>query len=156
MDDRKVSARVRNAVKLSLQQSARPLSIPELQQRTGRAYPTVKQALEDIGATQDRSDYPAVWHLPDMLRAEQKALGDGDDMVLVPLLDLGNLVARWNNGRENFGKHLLKLEITEDSDVDALAATFLQGAKNLVAIAYLLQENSQSPDWFTKIGGNDE
>jgi hypothetical protein len=150
-------------VSAALAGTKRPLSIPDIQEKTGLAYHTVKAALHELGATQ-HEHYPArftatapadmaVEHIPVTLKyVGVRALEQGK--ILLPRVQIESPVAEWNKDHERLAVGIASITLNQDTNlkefVDAVGPVLIYLTNIVERVAGVQNE----PGGFEMIGGN--
>lgn len=149
---REVGPKTLNAVRRTMHRLNRPVRVVELVSILQKSDPTIRHALSQLGAVEDKSVWPRVWSLPDDAHP-LRIITNSDDTVTVKYSLLEPQVPRWNESRAKFARNLAAIEISPESD-PALVAEQLQSAASVLAsLSYDILQSMDYVDWFVKLGG---
>lgn len=150
----RVSPRTKRAVRTALMKAGpKGVTIPQLQELTGKSYPTIKRALDELEIGHD-GGFPRTYAVTTALTDPQ--IGAVDHNVLVPLIELDDTIPKWNDAAMRVGAQLAKLSIENDADLDVLIQQFTEAASTLASVAYSLQQNKQYANWYARLGGKEQ
>ena len=138
------------AVLFALAMSQSPLSIPDLAKRTGKSYNTVKKVVTTDARVTTQPGHPTRYYLamPEQLQGQVIRLS-GDKPAEGWVTWLGKVRPKL--------MELTALDKTRQLDEVTKQGMILEAlGVNLVSLGRDLQDYADQPDWFTKIGGNED
>lgn len=137
------------AVLFTLALSQSPLSIPDLAKRTGKSYNTIKKVVTEEVQVVAVPGKPTRYHLamPEQLQGRVIRVTDEPP------------TEGWVRWLERVRPKLAELTALDKTrqlnEVNNQGIILEALGVNLASLGYALQENSDQPDWFTKIGGDE-